>query len=62
MNLDERIELHIHSKEGGDSTVYAEEIIKKLNAKGIPAVAITDTSSIFCFTDMEMAMNYGKYV
>ena len=47
MNSNERIELHIHSKFGGDSTVYPGEIIRKLNDRGIPAVAITDMSNIY---------------
>ena len=52
MDLEERIELHIHSKEGGDSTVYVGEIMKQLSEQNIPAVAITNTSNIFCFTEM----------
>lgn len=35
MDLEERIELHIHSKEGGDSTVYVGEIMKQLSEQNI---------------------------
>lgn len=61
MNSDERIELHIHSKCGGDSTVYPGEIIKKLNDRGIPAVSITDTSSIYAFPEIEKVYETGNY-
>lgn len=61
MDSGERIELHIHSKEGGDSTLYAGEVIKQLDERGIPAVAITNTSSIFCFPEIETVLRYGKY-
>lgn len=61
MDLEERIELHIHSKEGGDSTVYVGEIMKQLSEQNIPAVAITNTSNIFCFTELEMVRKYRKY-
>lgn len=61
MDSDERIELYIHSKEGGDSTLYAGEIIKQLNERGIPAVSITNTSSISCFPEIETVLRYGKY-
>ena len=54
MDSGERIELHIHSKEGGDSTLYAGEVIKQLDERGIPAVAITNTSSIFCFPEISV--------
>ena len=56
MDSGERIELHIHSKEGGDSTLYAGEVIKQLDERGIPAVAITNTSSIFCFPEISVRL------
>ena len=59
MDLEERIELHIHSKEGGDSTAYVGEIMKQLSEQNIPAVAITNTSNIFCFTEMEIQKIYN---
>lgn len=61
MNSDERIELHIHSKFGGDSTVYPGEIIRKLNDRGIPAVAITDMSNIYAFPEIEKVYETRNY-
>ena len=46
MDSDERIELHIHSKEGGDSTLYAGEVIKQLDERGIPVAAVSDAHYI----------------
>lgn len=61
MNSNERIELHIHSKFGGDSTVYPGEIIRKLNDRGIPAVAITDMSNIYAFPEIEKVYETRNY-
>lgn len=61
MNSQERIELHMHSKCSGDATAYAGEIIKQLSDLGIPAVAITDTSGIYAYPEMEWVYKTGNY-
>lgn len=56
-----RIELHCHSKAGGNATMYPGEIIRYLSELGMPAFAITDESNIGAFPELEMVWETGKY-
>lgn len=57
----ERVELHCHSKFGGDATRYSGELISILGERAMPAIAITDTSSIVAFAELEYIWNTGSY-
>ena len=56
MDLEERIELHIHSKEGGDSTVYVGEIMKQLRLKDIGGIIVID------YIDMTSKKDQNKII
>lgn len=60
MGKTERIELHCHTKMGGNATVYVGEIISHLSDISVDAVAITDTSNIYAFTEMD-SLRMSKY-
>ena len=42
MKYENRVELHCHSKYGGNAMMHAGEIIMAANKLFIPAIAITD--------------------
>ena len=58
---EERIELHCHSKDGGNATMYPGELIRYASMKHMPAIAITDTSSILAFPEMERVHSTKEY-
>lgn len=60
--MKERIELHCHTKDGGNATMYAGEVIRWLSERKIPAVAITDESGIYSFPELENVIGYGNYI
>lgn len=57
-NRKERIELHCHTKAGGNATMYAGEVIRMMSAKNILAIVFTDCSSIISYTEIENVMKY----
>lgn len=59
--LTKRIELHCHSKAGGNATMYAGELIRYASMMNMPAIAITDRSSILAFPEMEDVIAWGAY-
>ena len=56
-----RIELHCHSKSGGNATMYAGELIRYASMQGMPAIAITDRSSIRAFPEIESTCELKEY-
>ena len=62
VNEKQRIELHCHSKFGGNSTMYPGEIVRYLSENGMPAFAITDESNINAYPELEMVWETGKYL
>lgn len=56
-----RIELHCHSFNGGNSTMYPGEIMRYLSNMGMPAFAITDESSILSCVELEEVWKTGNY-
>ena len=61
MGTEERIELHCHTKSGGNATMYEGELIRFASMMGMPAVAVTDRSSILAFPAMERIARDGNY-
>lgn len=58
---EKRIELHCHSKAGGNSSMYPGEILKYLSECGMSAFAITDESGIYAYPELEMVWETGYY-
>lgn len=56
-----RIELHCHSKAGGNATMYAGELIRYASQQGMPAIAITDRSGIMAFPEIESTRKWKEY-
>ena len=56
-----RIELHFHSKAGGNATMYPREIIKFFSEAQMPAFAVTDESNIGAYPELETEWETGKY-
>lgn len=52
----ERIELHCHSKLGGNATMHAGEALRFAGMRGMPALAITDTGNMLSFSDLESVL------
>ena len=61
MGNTERIELHCHTKAGGNATMYPGELISYASMMNFPAIAITDRSNIFAFPEMQSVYETGKY-
>ena len=57
----ERVELHCHSKAGGNATMYAGELLRYASMKNIPAIAITDRSNILAFAEIDSVCKCGDY-
>ncbi len=58
----ERIELHCHTKSGGNATMYPGELIRYASKMSMPAIAITDTGNIFAFPEIESVCSRGEYI
>lgn len=59
--MKERIELHCHSKAGGNATMYPGEVIKYMSDRKMDAVAITDDSVVHEFPELEQVWRTGNY-
>ena len=58
----ERIELHCHTKSGGNATMYPGELLRHASKMFMPAIAVTDTSHIFAFPEMQSVCCREEYI